>query len=149
MAKIDMVHVPHKGMGPAITDLMAGQMQVLLVSLAAVESQMQSGRLRAIGVSSPKRSSFLPNLPAIAETLPGYDNDLWWGVFVAAKTPRAVIDKLNAELHKVMATDEMKKRFGEFGAEQAPTTPDAFNAIVKNEIAKWSKVIKAANIRPE
>jgi len=149
MAHIDMVHVPHKGMGPAITDLMAGQMQVLLVSLAAVETQMQSGRLRAIGVSSPKRSSFLPNLPAIAETLPGYDNDLWWGVFTATKTPRPVIDRLNMELHKIMATDEMKKRFAEFGAEQAPTTPEAFALLVKNEIAKWTKVIKAANIKAE
>jgi tripartite-type tricarboxylate transporter receptor subunit TctC len=149
MAGIDMMHVPHKGMAPAITDLMAGQVQVLLVSLAAVESQMQSGRLRAIGVSSPKRSSFLPNLPAIAETLPGYDNDLWWGVFVAAKTPRPIIDRLNAEIHKVMATDEMKKRFAVFGAEPAPTTPDAFTQLVKNEIAKWGKVIKTANIKPE
>jgi tripartite-type tricarboxylate transporter receptor subunit TctC len=149
MASIDMVHVPHKGMGPAITDLMAGHVQVLLVSLAAVESQMQSGRLRAIGVSSPKRSAFLPTLPAIAETLPGYDNDLWWGVFVAAKTPRPIIDRLNAEIHKVMATDEMKKRFADFGSEQAPTAPDAFTRMVKEEIAKWSKVIKAANIKPE
>ncbi len=149
MAKIDMVHVPHKGMAPAITDLMAGQVQVLLVSLAAVESQMQSGRLRAIGVSSPKRSSFLPKLPAIAETLPGYDNDLWWGVFTGVKVPKARIDQLNAEMQKIVATDEMKKRFGEFGAEAAPTTPDGFNTIVKNEIAKWSKVIREANIKAE
>jgi tripartite-type tricarboxylate transporter receptor subunit TctC len=149
MAKIDMVHVPHKGMAPAITDLMAGQVQVLLVSLAAVESQMQSGRLRAIGVSSPQRSPFLPKLPTIAETLPGYDNDLWWGVFTAAKTPKATVDRLNAEIHKTMATDDMKKRFADFGADAAPTTPDGFNTIVKNEIAKWSKVIKAANIKPE
>ena len=148
-AKIDMVHVPHKGMAPAITDLMAGQVQVLLVSLPSVESQMKSGRLRAIGMSSPKRSSFMPEIPAIAETVPGYDNDLWWGVFTASKTPRPIIDKLNAEIHKVMATDDMKKRFSEFGAEQAPTTPDAFTLMVKNEIAKWGKVIKAANIKPE
>ncbi len=149
MAKIDMVHVPHKGMGPAITDLMAGQMQVLLVSLTAVETQMQSGRLRAIGVSSPQRSSILPNLPAIAETLPGYDNDLWWGVFVAAKTPRPIVDRLNAEIHKTMTTEDMKKRFADFGAVAAPTTPEGFNTIVKNEIAKWSKVVKSASIKPE
>ena len=149
MAKIDMVHVPHKGMAPAITDLMAGQVQVLLVSLTSVESQMQSGRLRAIGVSSPQRSSFLPNLPAIAETLPGYDNDLWWGVFTAAKVPKATIDRLNAEIHKTMATDELKKRFAEFGAVAAPTTPEGFNTIVKSEIAKWSKVIREANIKAE
>jgi tripartite-type tricarboxylate transporter receptor subunit TctC len=149
MAKIDMVHVPHKGMAPAITDLMAGQVQVLLVSLTAVESQMQSGRLRAIGVSSPQRSSFLPNLPAIAETLPGYDNDLWWGVFTGAKVPKTAIDRLNTEIHKTLTTDDMKKRFADFGAVAAPTTPDGFNTIVKNEIAKWSRVIKAANIKPE
>lgn len=149
MAKIDIVHVPHKGMAPAITDLMAGQVQVLLVSLPSVEAQMKSGRLRAIGMSSPKRSSFMPEIPPIAEALPGYDNDLWWGVFVAAKTPRPIVDKLNAEIHKVMATDDMKKRFADFGAEQAPTTPDAFTQLVKNEITKWAKVIKAANIKPE
>jgi len=149
MAKIDMVHVPHKGMAPAITDLMAGQVQVLLVSLTSVEAQMQSGRLRAIGVSSPQRSAFLPNLPAIAETLPGYDNDLWWGVFTAAKVPKATIDRLNGEIHKTMATDELKKRFAEFGAVAAPTTPEEFNVIVKSEIAKWSKVIREAGIKAE
>lgn len=148
-AGIDMVHVPHKGMTPAITDLMAGQVQVLLVSLPSVESQMKSGRLRAIGMSSPKRSSFMPEIPAIGETVPGYDNDLWWGIFTASKTPRPVIDRLNAEIHKILATDEMKKRFSEFGAEQAPSTPDAFTAMVKNEIAKWGKVIKASNIKAE
>jgi tripartite-type tricarboxylate transporter receptor subunit TctC len=149
MAKIDMVHVPHKGMAPAITDLMAGQVQVLLVSLTAVETQMQSGRLRAIGVSSPQRSAFLPNLPAIAETLPGYDNDLWWGVFTASKVPKARIDQLNVEIQKTMASEELKKRFAEFGAVAAPTTPDGFNTIVKNEIAKWGKVIREANIKAE
>ena len=149
MANIDMVHVPHKGMAPALTDLMAGQVQVLLVSLTAVEAQMQSGRLRAIGVSSPQRSKFLPQLPAIAETLPGYDNDLWWGVFVAAKTPKPIIDRLNAEIQKTMTTDEMQKRFADFGAVAAPTTPEGFNTIVKSEIAKWSNVVKVANIKPE
>jgi tripartite-type tricarboxylate transporter receptor subunit TctC len=148
-AKISMVHVPHKGMGPAITDLIAGQVQVLLVSLPSVQSQMNSGRLRALGVSSPKRSAFAPGLPAIAETLPGYDNELWWGVFAPVKTPKAVIDRLNAEIRKILAADEMKKRFAEFGAEPTPTTPEAFTALVKSEIAKWAKVVKAAGIKPE
>lgn len=149
MAKTSMVHVPHKGMGPAVTDLMAGQMQVLLVSLPSVQSQMNSGRLRALGVSSPQRSAFAPGLPAIAESLPGYDNELWWGVFAPMKTPKAVIDRLNAEIGKILGTDEMKKRFADFGAEPTPTTPEAFTALVKNEIAKWSKVVKTANIKPE
>ncbi len=149
MAKIDVVHVPHKGMAPAITDLMAGQVQILLVSLPSVESQMKSGRLRALGVSSPKRSSFMPQMPAIAESVPGYDNELWWGVFTTAKAPKATVDKLNTEIRKILTTDEMKKRFADFGAEPAPTTPEAFNAIVRKEIAKWSKVVKDANIKPE
>jgi tripartite-type tricarboxylate transporter receptor subunit TctC len=149
MAKIRMTHVPHKGMAPAITDLMGGHVQVLLVSLPSVQAQMNSGRLRALGVSSPKRSSFVPDLPAIAETLPGYDNELWWGIFAPAKTPKAVLDKLSNEIHKVLATEDMKKRFAEFGAEPAPTTPEGFSAIVKSEIAKWKKVVNDAHIQAE
>lgn len=149
MAKINMVHVPHKGMGPAVTDLMAGQVQVLLVSLPSVQSQMNSGRLRALGISSPKRSAFAPGLPAIAETLPGYDNELWWGVFAPAKTPKAAIDRLNAEIRRILAADDIKKRFAEFGAEPTPNTPEEFTALVKNEIAKWGKVVKDAKIQPE
>ena len=148
-AKIDMVHVPHKGMGPALTDLMAGQVQVLLVGLPSVQAQMNSGRLRALGVSSPQRSAFAPGLPAIAETVPGYDNELWWGVFAPVKTPKTVIDRLNAEIRKILGVDEMKKRFAEFGAEPTPTTPEAFSAFFKSEIAKWSKVVKDAKIQPE
>jgi tripartite-type tricarboxylate transporter receptor subunit TctC len=148
-AHIDMVHVPHKGMAPAITDLMAGQVQVLLVSLPSVQAQMNSGRLRALGVSSPQRSSFVPDLATIAEAVPGYDVELWWGVFAPAKTPNAVIDRLNTEIHKVLATSEMKKRFAEFGAEPSPTTSERFTRIVKGEIAKWSKVVKQAHITAE
>ena len=133
----------------SIADLIGGQISMVFASAITILPHVQSGRLRAIGVSSPQRSSFLPNLPAIAETLPGYDNDLWWGVFTAAKVPKATIDRLNAEIHKTMATDELKKRFAEFGAVAAPTTPEGFNAIVKSEIAKWSKVIREANIKAE
>lgn len=149
-ARIDMVHVPHKGMAPAITDLLAGNVQVLLVSLPSVHSQVKAGRLRLLGVSTAQRSSFVPELPTIAESgVPGYDVSLWWGVFAPAKTPRNVMDRLNAEIHKILATDEMKKRFADFGAEPSPNTPEAFTALVKSEIAKWSKVVKDANIRPE
>ena len=149
MTKIKMVHVPHKGMAPALTDLMAGQAQMLLISLPSVEAQMKSGRLRAIGITSPKRSSFLPDMPTVAETVPGYEHELWWGLFTAAKTPKAALDRLNSEIRKIIVTDEMKKRFTEFGAESAPTSPEEFSAIVKNEIAKWTKVVKEANIKAE
>ncbi len=149
-AKIDIVHVPNKGMSPAITDLLAGNVQVLLVSLPSVTAQMKAGRLRSLGVSTAKRSSFAPDMPTIAEQgVPGYDVSLWWGVFTAAKTPRNVMERLNAEIHKSLAADEVKRLFADFGAEAAPTTPEAFSALVKNEIARWSKVIKDANIKPE
>jgi len=149
-AKLDIVHVPHKGMSPAITDLMAGNVQILLVSLPSVEGQMKSGRLRAIAMSTAKRSSFAPELPTIAESgVPGYDVSLWWGVFAPAKTPRPVIERINAEVNRTLSTDDMKKRFADFGAESAATTPDAFNALIRSEIASWTKVVKAAGIKPE
>jgi len=150
MAKIKMVHVPHKGMSPALTDLMAGQVQVLLVSAASVEAQIKSSRLRAIGMSTAKRSSFAPNLPTIAESgLPGYDVSLWWGIFAPVKTPRLVIERLNAEINKILVTEEIKKRFADFGAEPTPASPEAFTAMFKSEIVKWSKVVKESGIKAE
>lgn len=149
-AKINMVHVPHKGMAPALTDLISGQVQVLLVSLPSVTTQMKSGRLRALAVSTAKRTAFMPELPTVAESgVPGYDVSLWWGVFAPAKTPKPVVDRLNAEIHKALATDAMKKHFADFGAEAAPMTPEAFSAKVRSEIANWRKVIQSANIKPE
>jgi tripartite-type tricarboxylate transporter receptor subunit TctC len=150
MAKIDMVHIPHKGMAPALTDLMAGQVQVLLISAASVEAQIQSKRLRAIGISTAKRSSFMPGLPTIAESgLPGYDVSLWWGIFAPVKTPRPAVERLNAEINRILATDEMKKRFADFGAETTPASAETFTAMFKREIAMWSKVVKDANIKAE
>ncbi|HZN26431.1 MAG TPA: tripartite tricarboxylate transporter substrate binding protein [Burkholderiales bacterium] len=149
-AKIDLVHIPHKGMAPALTDLMAGNVQVLIVSLPSVTAQMKSGRLRALGVTSAKRTTFMPELPTVAESgVPGYETTLWWGIFAPAKTPKPIVDRLNGEIHKVMASAEMKKTFSDFGAEPSPTTPEAFTAMVRKEIAKWSRVVKEANIKPE
>ena len=149
-AKVDVVHVPHKGMSPALVDLMAGNVQVLIVSLPSVAGQMKSGRLRAVGVTSAKRTSFMPNLPTISESgVPGYEATLWWGIFAPSKTPKPVVDRLNSEIHKAMASPEMKKMFSEFGAEPAPMTPEAFTAFVRKEIDRWTKVVKAANIKAE
>jgi len=149
-AKINMVHIPHKGMAPALTDLISGEVQVLLVSLPSVSAQMKAGRLRALAVSTARRSAFMPELATVAESgVPGYDVSLWWGMFAPAKTPKPVIDRLNAEIRKALATDAMKKQFADFGAEPSPMTPEAFSALVKNEIAQWRKVIRDANIKPE
>lgn len=150
MAKINMVHVPHKGMAPALTDLMSGQVQVLLVSLPSVTGQIKSGRLRVLAVSTAKRSAFMPELPTVAESgVPGYDVSLWWGVFAPTKTAKPVMDRLNSEIHKAMSSDPMKKLFAEFGAEAAPMTPEAFTAKFKTEISNWRKVIQAAGIKAE
>jgi tripartite-type tricarboxylate transporter receptor subunit TctC len=149
-AKVDLVHIPHKGMGPAVTDLMAGNVQVLIVSLPSVAAQMKSGRLRALAVTGTRRTSFAPELPTVAESgVPGYEATLWWGIFAPSKTPKPVIDRLNAEIHKAIATPDMKKVFTDFGAEPDPTTPEAFSAYVKSEIAKWTGVVKSAGIKAE
>jgi tripartite-type tricarboxylate transporter receptor subunit TctC len=148
-AKIDILHVPHKGMGPALTDLIAGQVQAVIVGLPSVEAHLKSGRLRTLGVSTAKRSAFAPELPPMADAVPGYDVSLWWGLFCAAKTPRAVVDRLNAEVHKALATADIKKRFADFGAEPSPMTPDAFSSHVRGEIASWGNVVKANQIRAE
>ncbi len=148
-AKIDILHVPHKGMGPALTDLIAGQVQAVIVGLPSVEAHLKTGRLRVIGVSTAKRSAFAPELPPMADAVPGYDVSLWWGIFTAAKTPRAVVERLNTEIHKALATTDVKKRFADFGAEPSPMTPDAFSAHVRGEIAKWRKVVIDNHIKAE
>jgi len=103
-----------------------------------------------LAVGTARRSAFMPELVTVAESgVPGYDVSLWWGVFAPAKTPKPVIDRLNAEIRKALATDAMKKQFADFGAEPSPMTPEAFSALVKNEIAQWRKVIRDANIKPE
>ncbi|HTE14560.1 MAG TPA: tripartite tricarboxylate transporter substrate-binding protein, partial [Burkholderiales bacterium] len=140
---------PHKGMGPALTDLIAGQVQAVIVGLPSVEAHLKTGRLRTLGVSTAKRSAFAPALAPMADAVPGYDVSLWWGIFSAAKTPRPMMERLNAEIHKALATTDIKKRFADFGAEPSPMTPDAFSKVVREEIVKWSKVVKDNNIRPE
>ena len=149
-AKIDIVHIPQKGMSPAITDLIGGQVQLLIVSLPSVEAQIKSGRLRALGVTSAKRSALVPQMPTVAESgLPGYEAELWWGLFAPAKTPTPVVEKLNAEVRAILATEEMKKRFGEFGAEPAPMSPEAFTALIKSEITRWADIVTTAHIKAE
>ena len=148
-AKIDILHVPHKGMGPALTDLIAGQVQAVIVGLPSVEAHLKTGRLRVIGVSTARRSAFAPELPPIADAVPGYDVSLWWGIFGAAKTPRTVMERLNSEIHKALASADVKKRFADFGAEPSPMTPDAFSSHVRGEIAKWRKVVIDNQIKAE
>ena len=149
-ATIEMMHVPYKGLGAAITELVAGQVHLLIASPPSVFPQVRAGRLRALAVSTEKRSAFVPELPTIAESgVPGYAAMQWWGMFAPAGTPKDIIARLNGEIHRILANEEMKQRLANEGAEPAPMSADDFSAFVRNEIAKWTKVVKERRILPD
>ncbi len=140
-AKIKLVHVPYKSIAPAVTDTVGGHVPMMFGSLPSVLPQVKAGRLRALAVTTPKRSQFVPELPTVAEAaVPGFEARQWWGVFAPSKTPGPIIAKLNGELHRILAAQEVRSRLAEEGAEPVVTTPEAFSAIVKGDIAKWKKV---------
>jgi len=150
MAKIRIVHVPYKGMSPAITDLIAGQVQLLITTFPSIGQHYKTGRVRAIAVTSPKRSSFAPELPTIAESgVPGYDVEVWWGLFGPAGLPRPIVERLNAETNKSLQTDDMKEKLNREGAEPYVLTPAAFNDVLVSSIGKWRKVIREASLKLE
>ena len=150
MAAIDMVAVHYKGGGPALIDLIAGRVSPGFATILSAVPHIEGGRLRALAVSTPKRSAALPDLPTVAESgVPGYEFTGWWGVVVPARTPQPVITKLNAELVKILSQPDVRERLMREGADPASTTPQAFATYMRTEVAKWSKVIKDANIRVE
>jgi tripartite-type tricarboxylate transporter receptor subunit TctC len=144
-----MVHIPYKGGGPALIDLLGGQMQLMFATMPAAMPHVKSGRLRAIAVTSVKHSQTLPDLPTIGETLKGYDASTWYGVLAPARTPRPVIMSLHAEIVKILGVAETRERLLAQGFEPVGSTPAEFGNYIKSEIAKWGKVIKAAGIKPE
>jgi len=147
---IDIVHVPYKGGGPAVTDTIGGQVQMLFVSMPAVWQHVKSGRVKAIAVTSAKRSVTAPDVPTFVESgVPEVVVDSWYGAFAPAKTPPAIVAQLNAAMVKVLAIPAVKEKLLAQGAEPSPTTQAEFDKVVKDELAKWEYVIKAANIRPE
>jgi len=149
-AKLDLVHVPYKGLGAALTDLVAGQVHMLIASPPSVYPQVKAGKLRAIAVSTAQRSAFAPDLPTIAESgVPGYVAQQWWGMFAPAATPRAIVDRLQLEVGRILATDDIRRRLSAEGAEPAPMASAEFTALVKTEIAMWSKIVKERGIRAE
>ena len=140
-ARIRIVHVPYKSIAPAVTDTVGGHVQMLVGSLPSVLPQVKAGRLRALAVTTPQRSPFVPELPTVAEAgIPGFEARQWWGVFVPAKTPRPVIGKIHGEIQKILAVDDVKARLADEGAAPVRMSPEEFNATVKSDIAKWKKV---------
>jgi len=149
MAGVDMVHVPYRGDGPALTDLIGGQVQVLFGTITSSIVQIRAGRLRALAVTSRTRSGALPNIPTVSEFVPGYEAIGFTGLGVPKEAPLVIIDKLNREINAALADDTMKARFADLGGEPMPMTPAEFGKFIAGETEKWAKVVKAANIKPE
>ena len=145
---VNLVHIPYKGAPPALNELIAGQVQVMFGTILASAPHIRSGRVRAIAITGPQRSTALPEVMTFSEAgLPTYDASSWNGVLVPAGTPRAVVDRLNAEIVRILKSPNVLERLAQDGALPAPTTPEEFAAFIKAEIAKWGKVVQAANIR--
>ena len=146
----DMVHVPYKGSGPAMTDLVGGQVFTMCETVPAALQFIKAGRLRALAVTTPQRISMLPDVPTAAEAgLPGIEVSSMFGVMVPAGTPRAIVDRLNGEIQKVLATPEAQEKLLQQGAYAVRTTPEQAAARVRQEIATWAKVIREASIKPD
>lgn len=145
-----MTHVPYKGGGPAMVDLLGGQIQLIFATAASSVGHIKAGKIRALAVTTAKRSALVPDLPTIAEAgLPGYEANNWNGFLVPGKTPRPIINRLNKELTAVLNAPDIKEALFKQGLDAAPSTPEAFASYMKSEMAKWAKVIKAAGIKPQ
>jgi tripartite-type tricarboxylate transporter receptor subunit TctC len=150
MTKIDLLHVPYKGGGPAMTAAMGGQTQLLIATSVGLLPHVRSGKLRAIAVTSAKRSAAAPDIPTFAESgVPGYEHEPWNGMFGPAGMPKAVLARVNAEVIRVLHAPEAKKVLEGDGADIVGNTPEQFGIVLKAEIAKWTKVAKAAGIKAE
>ena len=150
MAGIRMMHIPYKGTGPALIDLLAGQVQLTFANILSAKPYAQSGKLRALGVSSAKRSAGLPELVTIAEAgVPGYEVVSWYGWLAPAGTPQPIVQRLNAEINKMIRAPEVRDRIAANGAEPLGGAPEELGQRVSREIARWRKVVKEAQIRVE
>jgi len=148
MAGTTMSHVPYKGGGPAMIDLVAGNIQLVFATAASAVPQMKTGRIKGIAVTTAKRSGLVPDLPTISEAgLKGFDANNWYGIVVPAKTPRPIVNRLNAEVAKILHMPDIKQFLFNQGLDVAPGTPEEFGAYIRSERAKWAKVVKASGAK--
>jgi tripartite-type tricarboxylate transporter receptor subunit TctC len=148
--KIDIVHVPYKGTGPALTDLLGGQINMMVSTFASALPHVKSGRMRALGVTTAKRSPAAPDVPTLIEGgVAGYDYSTWYGLLAPAGTPKPIIDMLNASNRKVLARDDIKQKLESQGVDPIVNTPAEFSAYMKSETEKWGKVVKATGAKAE
>jgi tripartite-type tricarboxylate transporter receptor subunit TctC len=149
MAGVDMVHVPYRGQGPALTDLLGGQVQVMFAITVASIEYIKTGRLRALAVTAATRSDALPDIPTVGEFVLDYEASNWFGVCAPKATPAEIVDKLNKEINAALDDPQMKARIAELGGTPFPGSPAAFGKHLADETEKWGKVVRAANIKAE
>jgi tripartite-type tricarboxylate transporter receptor subunit TctC len=149
MAGVDMVHVPYRSGGPALTDLLGGQVQVYFATTVSSIGYVRAGRLRALAVTAATRSDVLPDIPTVAEFVPGYESTSWVGIGAPKNTPVEIVDKLNNEINAALADPNMKARLADLGGTVLAGSPADFGKLIAEETEKWAKVIRAANIKPE
>src|SRR5262249_37848104 len=149
MTGVDMVHVPYRGNAPAVIDLIAGQVQVLFADTPSSIAHVRAGKLRALAVTTAERSEILPGVPTVSEFLPGFEASNWFGVAAPKNTPPEIIEKLNREINAALAEPDIKARLADFGVAPLAGSPADFGKFIAAEAEKWTKVIRAANIKVE
>src|SRR5262245_13406847 len=149
MAGVDLVHVPYRGTGPATTDLIAGQVQVMFTSPVAAIEHVKAGKLRLLAVTSATRAEALPDTPAVAEFVPGYESTAWFGICAPRNTPAEIVDKLNQVINAGLADGRLRARFDDLGGGVVASSPAEFGKLIADETEKWGKVVKFAGIKPE
>ena len=149
MAGVDMVHAPYRGAGPALTDLIAGQVQVYFTTTVASIEYIRAGRLRALAVTTATRSDALPGIPTVDEFVPGYEASSWYGVGAPKATPAEIVEKLNEEINVGLADSKMKARLADLGGDVLALSPADFGKLIADETEKWGKVIWALNIKAD
>jgi len=149
MTGTDLIHVPYRGAAPAVADLISGQIHVAFTELATSLGHVQSGKLRALAVTTATRAQVLPDVPTLSEFIPGFEASQWIGLVAPKGTPQAIVEKLNAEVNAALADPKVKARFADLGGVVLPGSPDAFGKLIRDETEKWGNVIPAANIKVE
>lgn len=149
MAGVNLVHIPYRGQGPALTDLLGGDVQVLFATAPGTTDYIATGKLRALAVTSAARAEVLPQLPTVADFVPGYEASQWYGISAPKNTPADIVGKLNREINAGIADPKMKARLAAIGGEPLPGSPAEFGMLIAEETEKWAKVVRAAGIKPE
>jgi tripartite-type tricarboxylate transporter receptor subunit TctC len=141
--------VPYKGGAPSVTELIGGQVQLGFNAIPSVLAQVKEGKLRALGVGSTKRARALPELPTIAETVPGFEYEIWYGLFAPTRTPAAIVTKASTDVQRALREPDVAQQLVAQGAEPAPTTPQQLTQYIKEDTARWGKIIKERNLKVE